>query len=111
MAASGPGPDRTGADDADRLAREATHDYARHGTSTLLAAPGIATGKVTGLHIPRHHPQESLIFLEHLTRAYPEREFHLVMDNDATHKKGRSPGVASRQSSYSSAFHAISHHG
>ncbi|WP_009479896.1 transposase [Rhodococcus sp. JVH1] len=54
-----------------------THDYARHGTSTLFAAPDIATGKVTGLRKPRHRHQEFLLFLKHLARA-----------------EGRSPGVA-----------------
>ena len=64
-----------------------THDYVRHGTSTLFAALDIATGKVTGLCKPRHRHQEFLVFLKHLARAYPERELHLVMDNYATHKK------------------------
>lgn len=64
-----------------------THDYVRHGTSTLFAALDIATGKVTGLCRPRHRHQEFLTFLRHLDRAYPERDLHLVMDNYATHKK------------------------
>ncbi|MDV2474801.1 IS630 family transposase [Rhodococcus zopfii] len=64
-----------------------THDYVRHGTSTLFAALDIATGKVTGLCRPRHRYQEFLTFLRHLDRAYPERDLHLVMDNYATHKK------------------------
>ncbi len=64
-----------------------THDYVRHGTTTLFAALEIATGKVTGLRKPRHRHQEFLAFLKHVARAYPGRQLHLVMDNYATHKK------------------------
>jgi transposase len=64
-----------------------THDYVRHGTTTLFAALEIATGKVTGLCQQRHRHQEFLAFLKHLARAYPDQELHLVMDNYATHKR------------------------
>jgi transposase len=64
----------------------ATHDYVRHGTSTLFAALEIATGHVTAACKPRHRRQEFLAFLKQVSRAYPERELHLVMDNYATHK-------------------------
>jgi len=71
-------------------AEQRTHDYVRHGTTTLFAALEIATGKVTGLCKNRHRHQEFLAFLKHLARAYPDRgdgsELHLVMDNYATHK-------------------------
>jgi transposase len=63
-----------------------THDYVRHGTSTLFAALDIATGKVTAATKPRHRRQEFLAFLKHLARAHPGRELHLVMDNYAAHK-------------------------
>ncbi len=66
-------------------AEQRTHDYVRHGTTTLFAALEIATGKVTGLCKNRHRHQEFLAFLKHLARAYPDRELHLVMDNYATH--------------------------
>ena len=68
-------------------AEQRTHDYVRHGTTTLFAALEIATGKVTGLCKQRHRHQEFLAFLKHLARAYPERELHLIMDNYATHKR------------------------
>jgi transposase len=68
-------------------AEQRTHDYARHGTTTLFAALEIATGKVTGLCKDRHRHQEFLAFLKHVARAYPDRELHLVMDNYATHKR------------------------
>ena len=72
-----------------------THDYVRHGTSTLFAALDIATGKVTAATKPRHRRQEFLAFLKQVARAYPADfdehgqpiELHLVMDNYAAHKK------------------------
>ena len=69
------------------LPERRTHDYKRHGTSTLFAALEIATGKVTGACKPRHRHQEFLAFLKQVARAYPERELHLVMDNYAAHKR------------------------
>ncbi|HEX8507890.1 MAG TPA: IS630 family transposase [Propionibacteriaceae bacterium] len=68
-----------------------THDYVRHGTTTLFAALEIATGKVTGVCKNRHRHQEFLAFLKHVARAYPDHgdgaELHLVMDNYAAHKR------------------------
>jgi len=55
-----------------------THDYVRHGTTTLLAALEIATGKVTGACKPRHRHQEFLAFLKQVARAYPDGELHRV---------------------------------
>ena len=68
-------------------AEHRTHDYVRHGTTTLFAALEVATGQVTGLCQDRHRHQEFLRFLKHLARAYPDQELHLVMDNYATHKR------------------------
>jgi transposase len=71
-------------------AERRTHDYVRHGTTTLFAALEIATGQVTGICKPRHRHQEFLMFLKHVARAYPDRddgtELHLIMDNYAAHK-------------------------
>jgi len=72
-----------------------THDYVRHGTSTLFAALEVATGKVTAACKPRHRHQEFLAFLKQVARAYPADvdeqgqpiELHLIMDNYATHKR------------------------
>jgi transposase len=69
------------------LAERRTHDYVRHGTTTLFAALEIATGKVTGHCLPRHRHQEFLRFLRQVARAYPDGELHLVMDNYAAHKR------------------------
>ncbi len=68
-------------------AEQRTHDYVRHGTTTLFAALEIATGKVTGLCKSRHRHQEFLVFLKHVVRAYPAGQLHLVMDNYVTHKR------------------------
>jgi transposase len=67
-------------------AEQRTHDYVRHGTTTLFAALEIATGQVTGVCKPRHRHQEFLIFLRHLARGYPDQQLHLIMDNYAAHK-------------------------
>ena len=67
-------------------AEQRTHDYVRHGTTTLFAALEIATGRITGVCKNRHRHQEFLAFLKHLARAYPDAELHLVMDNYAAHK-------------------------
>jgi transposase len=67
-------------------AERRTHDYVRHGTTTLFAALEIATGEVTGVCRPRHRHQEFLVFMRRVARAYPGQELHLIMDNYATHK-------------------------
>ena len=64
-----------------------THDYVRHGTTTLFAALEVATGRVIGLCKNRHRHQEFLAFLRHVARAYPEQQLHVVMDNYAAHKR------------------------
>jgi transposase len=64
-----------------------THDYSRHGTTTLFAALNIATGKVIGELHRRHRSQEFLQFLRTIDEAVPKNlEVHLVMDNYGTHK-------------------------
>lgn len=64
-----------------------THDYHRHGTTSLFAALDIATGKVIGQCHRRHRHQEFLRFLNKIEEEVPsELEVHLVMDNYATHK-------------------------
>ena len=63
-----------------------THDYRRHGTTTLFAALEVATGKVTATCRSRHRHQEFLTFLKQVARAYPDQDLHLVMDNYAAHK-------------------------
>lgn len=63
-----------------------THDYKRHGTTTLFAALDVATGEVTGHCALRHRHQELLRFLRLLARTYPNQELHLVLDNYSSRK-------------------------
>src|SRR5712691_6220414 len=68
------------------LPERATHDYVRHGTTTLFAALEVATGKVTDACYDRHRHDEFLHFLKKVARTYPRRELHVVVDNYRTHK-------------------------
>jgi transposase len=64
-----------------------THDYKRHGTTTLFAALDVKSGMVIGDCQPRHRAKEFLSFLRRIDRAVKgEREVHLILDNYATHK-------------------------
>ena len=64
-----------------------THDYFRHGTTTVFAALDIANGAVLAQCKARHRHQEFLAFLRHIDAAVPAHlDVHLVMDNYATHK-------------------------
>src|SRR6266446_9584402 len=67
-----------------------THDYYRHGTTTLFAALNVLDGSVITQCKPRHRHQEFLSFLNHLERNVPAGlEVHLIADNYATHKHPR----------------------
>lgn len=64
-----------------------THDYKRHGTSTLFAALNTMTGEVIGQCKQRHRHQEFLAFLKTVEKQTPtELDIHLIVDNYATHK-------------------------
>ena len=64
-----------------------THDYKRHGTTTLFAALDVLTGSVIGQCLPRHRHTEFLKFLRTIDRQVPKRlQIHLILDNYATHK-------------------------
>ena len=64
-----------------------THDYKRHGTTTLFAALDVLTGTVIGQCMPRHRHQEWLKFLRTIDREVPkDLAIHLICDNYATHK-------------------------
>jgi transposase len=73
-----------------RLIERRSHDYVRHGTTTLFAALEVATGTVTAALKQRHRHTEFLAFLKQIARTYPDdgsgRELHLIMDNYAAHK-------------------------
>ena len=63
-----------------------THDYRRHGTTTLFAALTVATGQVTDRCYDRHTHAEFLDFLKLVATTHPRVELHVVCDNYATHK-------------------------
>ena len=67
-----------------------THDYKRHGTTTLFAALNVADGKVIGNCQARHRHQEWLKFLKLIdAQTPPDRDLHLILDNYATHKHAK----------------------
>jgi putative transposase len=64
-----------------------THDYTRHGTTTLFAALDISKGEVITKCKKRHRHQEFLSFLKHIEESVPANlDVHLILDNYATHK-------------------------
>jgi len=64
-----------------------THDYKRHGTTTLFAALDVKTGKVIGECLPRHRAAEFIRFLKRIDRVVKKHlDVHLVLDNYGTHK-------------------------
>ena len=69
------------------LPERQTHDYKRHGTTTLFAAFNILNGKVIGSCQARHRSREFVRFLNHLEKQLPaDQQVHLIMDNYCTHK-------------------------
>ncbi len=66
-----------------------SHDYKRHGTTTLFAALEVATGKIIATHSKRRRRVEFLDFMDSVTSAFPDRQLHVVLDNLNTHKKKR----------------------
>jgi putative transposase len=67
-----------------------THDYRRHGTTTLFAALNTATGRVLSCCRRRHRHQEYLDFLCAIDRNVPQKlDVHIIVDNYATHKHPR----------------------
>src|SRR5271154_1731593 len=78
-----------------------THDYYRHGTTTLFAALNVLDGSVITQCRPRHRHQEFLSFLNHLDRHVPAvLTVHLIADNYATHKHPRVKAWLARHPRY-----------
>jgi len=63
-----------------------SHNYKRHGTTTLFAAFDIATGVVTGRQYKRRRRVEFLDFMNRIVKANQGREIHVILDNLNTHK-------------------------
>ena len=67
-----------------------THDYKRHGTTTLFAALNILDGTVIGRNMARHRHQEFIIFLNAVNAAAPAgKSVHVILDNYAAHKHAK----------------------
>ena len=63
-----------------------THDYKRHGTTTLFAALNVLTGSVIGQCLPRHRHDEFLVFLRRIQREVPRGlQVHVILDNYGPH--------------------------
>ena len=78
-----------------------THDYYRHGTTTLFAALNVLDGTVITQCKPRHRHQEFLAFLNHLDRNVPaDLDVHLIADNYGTHKHPRVKAWLARRPRY-----------
>jgi transposase len=73
-------------------AEKSSHDYTRHGTTSLFGALEVATGKVIGQCLRQHRHQEFVAFLDHIDATLvrePGTAIHVVMDNYGTHKHPR----------------------
>ena len=78
-----------------------THDYVRHGTTTLFAALDVASGQVLAQCKRRHRHQEFLAFLRHIDRNVPKTlDVHLVVDHYATHKHAKVKAWLARRPRY-----------
>ena len=63
-----------------------SHEYKRHGTTTLFAALEVATGMVRVGHYSRRRRREFLDFMNSIVARYPDTELHVILDNLNTHK-------------------------
>src|ERR1700712_1120327 len=66
-----------------------SHDYKRHGTSTLFAALNVGTGQVIGKHYKRRRRLEVRVFMTRVGKQYEGKEIHVILDNLSTHKPKR----------------------
>jgi transposase len=66
-----------------------SHDYKRHGTSTLFAALNVGTGQIIGKHYKRRRRIEFRDFMNRVVKQYESKEIHVILDNLSTHKPKR----------------------
>jgi hypothetical protein len=69
-----------------------SHDYKRHGTTTLFAAFEVATGKVRAAHKKRRRRKEFLDFMDEIVAAYPKARLKVILDNLNTHTRRTTNG-------------------
>jgi len=84
-----------------------SHEYKRHGTTTLFAALETATGQVITGHYQRRRRVEFLDFMNRVVSTHPDREIHVVIDNLSTHKPKRDMWLARHKNVH---FHYIPTH-
>ncbi len=84
-----------------------SHEYKRHGTTTLFAALETATGQVIAGHYQRRRRVEFLDFMNRVVSAHPDREIHVITDNLSTHKPKRDMWLARHKNVH---FHYIPTH-
>ena len=77
-----------------RALRGFSHDYKRHGTTTLFAALDVVSGEVKAGHYRRRRRVEFLNFMNRLVADYPDQEIHVILDNLNTHKPRRDHWLA-----------------
>lgn len=68
-----------------------SHEYKRHGTTTLFAALNVATGQVIGGHFKRKRRVEFLEFMDRLVAQHPGKDLHVILDNLSTHRVENTP--------------------
>lgn len=69
-----------------RALRGVSHEYKRHGTTTLFAALNVLTGAVVGGHYNRRRRLEFLDFMNDVVALHPGQQIHVILDNLSTHK-------------------------
>lgn len=69
-----------------KAVRGVSHEYKRHGTTTLFAALDWLSGTVLGKHMTRRRRREFLAFMNEVVAAHPDQELHVILDNLSTHK-------------------------
>jgi transposase len=77
-----------------------SHEYRRHGTTTLFAALEIATGQVKAGHYKRRRRREFLDFMNTIVGDYREQEIHVILDNLKTHKPKNDRWLARHKNVY-----------
>src|SRR5207253_948244 len=83
-----------------------THDYKRHGTTSLFAALDVKAGTIIGKCMARHRAQEFRRFLDTVEQHVPaDLDIHIVMDNASSHKTKTDPRLVRQTAPLADALH------
>jgi hypothetical protein len=77
-----------------------SHDFKRHGTSTLFTALDVGTGQVIGKHYKRRHRLKFRDFMNRVVKQYEGKEIHVILDNLSTHRPKRDLWVAASERAF-----------